>query len=93
MFIVSHIQKKLSIIFSQAQGGSGDYSMFVENLVTETIYEYQMCEGGEVKSFTMLYSIVSDGDGISDITTPTGTPQESDFLDLYMNFIAWMLCA
>lgn len=51
---------------TEVQEGGGDYSVFVEDLVPETTYQYQMCEGGEIKSFTTLYSMVADSDGIGD---------------------------
>lgn len=62
---------------TEVQEGGGDYSVFVEDLAPETTYQYQMCEGGDVKSFTTLYSMVADGDdsGSGDIIAPTPTAE------------------
>ena len=65
------------IYTTEVQEGGGDYSVFVEDLAPETTYQYQMCESGDVKSFTTLYSMVADGDdsGSGDIIAPTPTAE------------------
>ncbi|MCH5211357.1 MAG: hypothetical protein J1F01_10400 [Oscillospiraceae bacterium] len=55
---------------SEVQEGSGDYSVFVEDLIPKTTYQYQMCESGEVKSFTTLDSMTADGNNEEPIDPP-----------------------
>lgn len=60
-----------TVYVTEAEAGSGDYTVEITNLIPETEYCYRMCDSGEIRSFTTggYYYPSGDGGGIDESET------------------------